>query len=618
MKARGRKQICGILFLLWVLFFSSIVTAEETVPPGTENKDSEYNAQLSLGYRYVDHHDYEGKVGEYDPLDSGVDAALQFSGNSKTTYFDLKSRFRANDDQEHSLDLDLSRIFRSETEYSRFIHFLDHDPLKNQVSHTDFNPGKDNIIIRSELKSKNRFIIPSLPFMQFNADYRLMTKMGHEQATTVSDCSTCHVISRSKRINQSTQDFQVGAQAKLGFATLSYNHFEREFREGADAPQADYGSSYGVFPVSGVQPYSQVPDTETITDKISGQFQLPYRSSLYSTYVNGKNESRETDDDRDFKNFFLLFRSLPWKFLNFTWKYRNYDMDNDAPGALTRDVTMMGFEVVSRLRKWVTLKGGYEWEDTDRNHSSADTTEKKTLKAAVLCRPYKTVNLNFHYKNENVDDPFVAYDALYQQYRTNLPTDTNEWSVDLTWTPKSTLSFLASYRLEDMDNDDLSWYDNRKTILFSTWLSINERLTVTGTYSYQERDTRTDVTYQSTFMDGPIVFTDGDVPYDERTNSFFLNLKYQYNPKLSFTGDFEYTDSKSHFNSTYLGNDLGHYSDLSIQQLSTSFGVNYLLRKDLSLYGRYTFRDYNDREENSLDGSAHIINFGLTWNFALL
>jgi hypothetical protein len=42
------------------------------------------------------------------------------------------------------------------------------------------------------------------------------------------------------------------------------------------------------------------------------------------------------------------------------------------------------------------------------------------------------------------------------------------------------------------------------------------------------------------------------------------------------------------------------------------------LGKNLSLYGRYTFRDYDDHEAGRLDGTAHSIDFGLTWNFALL
>ena len=626
--------VIALVFLLCFLLLHDAVTAEETAQPGgegaagvvvkkvapPEEEAPEYDTQLSLGYRFVDHHEYKGKVGEYDPLDSGVDAGFRFSGNYRTNFFDVDARFRANDDQEYSSSMDLSRILKSEVGYSRFIHFLDHNPLQqdSNVVTTDFNPGRDNVIIRSELTSSNRLVIPSLPCIQFKADYRLMTRIGHQQATTVSDCSSCHVMSRSKRINQSTQDIRVGAQVQFGIATFDYTHLEREFREGANAPQADYGPSYGL-PVSGVQPYSQVPDSQTRADQISSQFRLPCRSALFASYVNGMNENRDIDKDRDFSNFYASLTSLPWKFLSLRFKFRDYDMDNDVPDALSRDIRMIGFEAVGRFKRWATLKGGYEREDIHRDHFDTGSTEKQTFKTSLLCRPRRTITLNLRYKKEDVDDPFTTPPAEPQlKEETSLPTDTQEWYTDVTWAPHPRLSFLASYRLEDLDNDHLSWYDNRKTILFSIWFSVQERLTVTGTYSYQERDTRTDVTYHSDFLDGADNFTDYDAPYDERTNSYLLNIRYQHNPRLSFTGDFEYTDSKAHFNSTYLTTDVGSFSDLNIQQVRTSFGVNYLLRRDLSLYGRYTFRDYDDHEAGRLDGTAHSIDFGLTWNFVLL
>ena len=538
--------------------------------------------------------------------------------------------------------MDLSRIFKSETDYSRFIHFLDHDPLDNQIDFVDSSPGKNNVIVRSELQSNNRFVIPALPYVQFKADYRLMTKTGHQQATTVSDCTKCHVMSVSKRINQSTRDIRAGAQVNIGFMSLDYTHLDRQFREHADAPTAFYpplSPSFPFFPVYGVQTYDQVPDSETRTDQISTQFRLPYRSSLFTSYVNGRNENRDEDRDRDFSNFYARFNSLFSKYLNLRFKYRDYSMDNDMdkflpkslsgitpdpPRSMTRDIRMFGFEGISRFKRWITFRAGYEKEHSDRDHlgdgNFSLTTDKQTFKSSLILRPHRNININFRYKMEDTDDPFTSFlEAGPFAEMTSLPTDSQDWYTDITWTPRNNLSFLASYRLENLDNNHLSWHDKRKTYIFSAWMSVSERLSITGTYSRQDRHTGSPVLFGSPNLGGTTGFTiDPRSPYDEKNNSYLVNLRYQYNPSLSFNADFEYTDSKADADITFESSNVGQFSDLDIQQIRTSFGFDYVVRKDISVYGRYTFRRYEDQEVGRLDGNAHIVNVGLTWHFALL
>ena len=57
------------------------------------------------------------------------------------------------------------------------------------------------------------------------------------------------------------------------------------------------------------------------------------------------------------------------------------------------------------------------------------------------------------------------------------------------------------------------------------------------------------------------------------------------------------------------------YSDLDIEQVQSSFGFSYLVNPKMSVYGRYMYHEYNDREDSSLEGQYSMVSVGLKYSF---
>jgi hypothetical protein len=60
---------------------------------------------------------------------------------------------------------------------------------------------------------------------------------------------------------------------------------------------------------------------------------------------------------------------------------------------------------------------------------------------------------------------------------------------------------------------------------------------------------------------------------------------------------------------------VGEFSDLNVERVDASIGLDYIYKPYLSFYAKYNYRDYNDREVNELDGTAHLISFGMNYTF---
>ena len=103
------------------------------------------------------------KVGEYEVLDAGLEAYFNLEAHTRSKYFDFIGDIKDKDDQTYLMEFDGSRLFQTETSYSRFKHYLDHDRLKNQDYVTDFDAGKSNSIIREEITSLDLILLGPKP-----------------------------------------------------------------------------------------------------------------------------------------------------------------------------------------------------------------------------------------------------------------------------------------------------------------------------------------------------------------------------------------------------------------------------------------------------------------------
>ena len=600
-----------VLVVAISLFAYNVNWAEELL------KEVDYSFDAEIGYHHANVNGYRGKVGEYEVLDPGMEGKFSLKAHTRSNYLDLGGEIKDKDDQNYMMDFDTNRIFQTETSYTRYRHNLDHDPLTNQDFYTDINAGESNRISIEEIKSENTIRIPFIPNFKLKADFRQYNKRGHQQATTVGKCTRCHVTSKNKRVNQTTEDVKVGAEMKVGPLTFNYSHLQRSFNEGGSAPVAYYGFAAPSFPVKGFNQYNSISDSRTYVNYFKARADLPLQSDFCFNYEKGENHNRETRHEREFESFSFRLTTAVLKYVTLNFNHYDYDMDNDAPDAMEKDVRRSGISFRTRPWKRNFLRGSYRWEDTDRRDTSQESTFKKVFRLSLFSRPHRKIDFNIRYKNERIDDPFLFEQwELFRFTQTSQPTRSDEVQLSLNWNPRGNLSFSSTFRYEDADSNRYDIDEERMEMIFSVWFAPRDNFIITGSYSLINTEIDTRSSYKTYHIGGPLAFLfDNSVPYDDRSHCYNLTLNYRFSRKLALITNLTFTDSNADFDSRVYGNNIGQFSDLNIERVDTSVGLDYLYKPYLSFYAKYDYRDYNDREVNELDGELHLISFGVNYSF---
>jgi hypothetical protein len=216
-----------------------------------------------------------------------------------------------------------------------------------------------------------------------------------------------------------------------------------------------------------------------------------------------------------------------------------------------------------------------------------------------------------------IDDPFVVEQwEPFKFMQTSLPTRKDEVQFSFNWNPRGNLSLSSTIRYEDSESSRYYIDEERLEMIFSIWFAPSDRLMLTGSYSVIDTDINTRSVYKTYHREGLSDFLlDRSIPYDDRSSCYNLTLNYRFSRKIALIGNLTFTDSNADFDSRIDNSNIGQFSDLHIERLDASIGMDYLYKPNLSFYSRYNYRDYNDREVNDLDGEAHVISFGVNYTF---
>jgi hypothetical protein len=609
-------KISHILFSAITALICMSFTAPVYSQDNSTQIDTELFTDMSIGYHFYNNKGYHGKVSEYSIPDSGMDASIRIKDFRGNSFFNLESEILDKDDQTHLLNLDLQRYLLMDLSYMKFRHFLDHDPLTNQEEVTDDYSGMDNKIIIEEIKADNTFHLPLLPFVKFFANFRKYKKDGNRQTTTVSkgdgDCSTCHVYSANKRIDQDTDDIVLGFEATLKKLTVNYEYKGQKFTEGGAAPTADYGSG---FSVSGENSYGDTPEFKKDTHKVSLRSKLPFSSSIFASYLFGKRTNRDTRQDIDFTSLSARLSKYFSRFVSCDLFYGNYQTDNDIRNSFERDIEKGGIDLKARFLKKTSAKLTYRWEEIDRDNSAENRTRKTSYTASLNTRLMKSLRLHLRYKTIRVRDPFIMDDNRFQGIiQTSMPEKEHQLYASLNWNPFTTFSMNSSIRYTSSRNTEYSDIEEDfYEFVISTWYMPFERMTLMGSFTFFENEIDTSSVYSTHFLPD-LIFYD-NVPYENTSHSIYLSATYQLNPRLALTGEVTFINSDADFDTMIDSSNVGAYSDLEINQVQTSVGFSYLVNPKMSLYGRYTYHEYNDREDSTFDGEYSMVSFGLNYSF---
>jgi len=444
-----------------MLFVFSITAAAEE---NADEKKDEVKVKLSFGAAAVGKDDAQVKVNEYKPVENGVRPYInaEVFGFSGKTYFDLLSDFREDfKDQSHELTVDFNRIFIQEISFDSIYHRLDHDPLTNidVVSEArsaayseDFNPNDQYHITRNELASKSRISIPQLPFLKLYVNFRNEHRSGQYQARTLSKCSACHVVAKSRSINNFNRDISIGGFIRVGKANVDYSFTHNQFKENDAAPTNQYlkvqhpesltpvFTSRIAYGNEEVMSFDDIPESKKNTHLIRTAVPVSGAATISAQYLNSTVENVYAGLQWESSSFAGAFSTRFGKkgFVNV--RFQQIKIDNDSKfidinepvdvagpfvgktyaeayglgtvdytrfSALSRTVWDVDANFRYRFTKQLRLKLGYEYKKTDREFYDVEDTQKNTFKGELRFRPVKQLKLTVAGKYSTIDTPFA-------------------------------------------------------------------------------------------------------------------------------------------------------------------------------------------------------------------
>lgn len=426
-----------------------------------EDDESKTKAKVWLGYRGVDDNGSLGSVAEYRSLEESVTAGFKVKHLSEENYVKAWGSYLDKDDITAKFYADLDRTFQVEASYVEFLHRLDHDPLTNLRARkwpkvtrsTDFDPGREYSIVRSEFTAKATFKHPDIPGIMIEAVYNQIQRQGHKQARTLSKCANCHVVGYSREVDQLTQNYGVKATYNGGNGfSLSAELSGRQFEESGMTPThlymdvrhpAQYTPVFNdraVFSdADGPLPFNQVPKNSKWKAKVSANIANEEIGSLNGGFV----YTQVDNDDQNLSLSFTGFHGGWYKKLSdevsLSIKGRYYTMENDdyfydAPEPVAvagpyagqtyrqkwgaeadldrkshynRDVMKFEGSLRYRFMPRSVVTVGYQYKMIDREHYDVPETTHNRFKASLSTSLMKGNRINGEFVYETISDPYI-------------------------------------------------------------------------------------------------------------------------------------------------------------------------------------------------------------------
>jgi hypothetical protein len=337
---------------------------------------------------------------------------------------------------------------------------LDHDPLTNidVVSHarsaayvTDFDPSKQYHITRSEFVSNSRLSIPQLPFLKVYVDFRNEHRSGEYQARTLSKCSACHVVAKSRSINNFNRDLTIGTAVRIGKSNIDYSYTHNQFKENDAAPTNHYllaqhpekmipvfNARLGVGSDT-VLPFDEIPDSTKDTHLVQAAVPVSQNMTFTAQYLTATVENTSANLKWKTNSFAGGFSTRLGKNGFFNIRFRQIEIDNDTIfvdvsepldiagpnvgltyagaygvgsfdffrySALSRKVFDLDATFRYKLTKSLRLRLGYEYKTVNRDHYDVGDTKSSTFKGKITFKPVKQFKLTVEGKFKSITDPF--------------------------------------------------------------------------------------------------------------------------------------------------------------------------------------------------------------------
>ena len=429
----------------------------------------ELSGSVEVAGRGVDDSGNVGRAAEYRTTDSGADLRVDLTALFERVYLAISTAAADSNDQTTAIDVELGRTVRSHTTYTALPHNLEHDPLANlrgtvndvkATWSTDLDPAARYGIDYKVLANRTELQFPDAGWLTVAVDYREQWREGHRQSLALSHCSTCHVRSQGREVDEHTRDGGVSAVARLGTWSLSGAYSERDFRERGATPTRVYElveqpalrtplfrDRIQYDSRNGALPYDFAPTSEkrTVRGELANGDLGGFTVSLSGASTKVTNVS--SGNEVEYEGFKLALARRLGKKATFSLRARSYSIDStdyyvDTPeplavagpyagktyreryglnpdwlrqSAIDRDVTEGQARISYRLAKGSSLTASYDVRAVDRDTFQVAVGETGTLeqrlKVVYSLRPAKGLQLRAAATYADIAHPFALIDG---------------------------------------------------------------------------------------------------------------------------------------------------------------------------------------------------------------
>lgn len=159
----------------------------------------------------------------------------------------------------------------------------------------------------------------------------------------MSKCATCHIVAKSRPVDNFNRNAQFGGNLKVWKGSINYSYTKTDFKERGETPTNIYHSALHPYlavdnftsriqydPDNGSLPFDQIPNTRKGTHLVKGSVSVSESTTFNANYLNSEIENLFTNlsSKADAFAWGLSTRLGENIYLNARLNYRNIESDS--------------------------------------------------------------------------------------------------------------------------------------------------------------------------------------------------------------------------------------------------------------------------------------------------
>lgn len=525
------KRVLGLAAFLGSMALPLAAQTAGQATPASSGASVEGNVEI--GYQSSSLEGVPDFVSRYRPADVDRPVGL-LNLAAHPDWGDLQLSLAAyhETDQDHFLRFDVERVLRSTTTYTRLLPRFGHDPLTNLeavtahgrvVRHTDTDPAARYDLKHGLLVHRTEIQPEAASALTLGFNFRDQRRGGARQATTISHCDNCHVVSQTQQVDEKLQD--VGVDARFdwmkGFLRGEYRHrtlrqrepsvellYDRALHPELRSPVFDNRIQFDAL--DGPLPVADLQDADKDLGRLKLQLSDAAGFSVHAGGVWSSTDNRFTGAQARYQGYDLSAARRFGK-ANLRLRARAYFLDNDdffvdsveranlAPpptagrtyrdiygfesdflrqSVANRDVYEANVDLSYRIgRRLGSVRALWKFKSVDRQHFEVAPGRTKTttneLGVAWRPRPARGLRLRADYRHGFVDDPYMNVNGACS-------TLVSAGPLPNPFHPEAAQYYeFQSARIADTTADAGSWDDVRLRASYG-----KSKLNISGNYRY--------------------------------------------------------------------------------------------------------------------------------------